>query len=78
MNIETREQFYTNIINLAAMPPLGSYDKSWVRHEKLLDRALALANLGLKHYQEQGDQSGITDAEWVISKIMKHREQVNE
>ncbi len=71
-NKETREQFYTNIINLAGAPPAESHDKSWAQHPKVLDRALALANLDLKHYQEQEDQSGIADAEYVIAKIKKH------
>ncbi len=72
-NKETREQLYTNIINLAGTPPQVCYDTPWTQHAKVLDRALALANLDLKHYQEQEDQSGIADAEWVISKIQKGR-----
>lgn len=73
MNTETREQLYTNIINLAGTPLQENYDKLWAQHPKILDRALALANLSLKHYQEQDDQSAISDAEWVVAKIRKGR-----
>lgn len=70
---ETRERFYTNIINLAGTPPQKSYDQPWAQHPRILDRALALTNLSLKHYQEQDDQLAISDAEWVIAKIQKGR-----
>lgn len=71
-NRETREQLYTNIINLAGTPSQESYDKPWAQHPRILDRALALADLSLKRYREQDNQLAISDAEWVTSKIQKH------